>query len=260
MSRFKSMFSYYGGKSKIAHLYPPPECDTIIEPFAGGAGYSLLYPERQVILVEKNPAIAAVWRYLLETSLETVLRDVPPDVRRGTRVSTLLAPGSPGGLAALLASAASVGEAGSYCYADRAVTAFGEKSWPRLRERLKHFHPRIQHWKLIEGDYAEAPDVEATWFVDPPYQGRLGDRYFCKNVDYKALAQWVQGRKGQVVVCENEGATWMKFKPVKAVRNLKNRSVEVAWCRSSSGAAGGAPTKGNSSKTSDGSSESRTPR
>jgi site-specific DNA-adenine methylase len=243
VSRFKSLFSYYGGKSKIAHLYPPPECDRIVEPFAGGAGYSLLYPERQVTLVEKNPATAAMWRYLIETPLETVLRDVPADVQRGTRVSSLLAPGSPGGLAALLASAASVGEAGSYCYADRTVTAFGEKSWPRLRERIAHFHPKIRHWTLIEGDYTEAPDVEATWYVDPPYQGRLGARYFCNQIDYKALAQWCQARKGQVVVCENEGATWMDFEPVKTVRNLKNRSVEVAWCKSSTGAVGVAPAK-----------------
>ena len=29
------MFSYYGSKSKIVHLYPTPKFDKIIEPFAG---------------------------------------------------------------------------------------------------------------------------------------------------------------------------------------------------------------------------------
>jgi hypothetical protein len=24
---------------------------------------------------------------------------------------------------------------------------------------------------VVQGDYRDAPDVEATWFVDPPYQG-----------------------------------------------------------------------------------------
>jgi site-specific DNA-adenine methylase len=35
------MWSYYGGKSKIVQYYPDPKYDTIIEPFAGSAQYSL---------------------------------------------------------------------------------------------------------------------------------------------------------------------------------------------------------------------------
>jgi len=35
------MFSYYGSKSKLAQHYPTPKYDTIVEPFAGAAGYSL---------------------------------------------------------------------------------------------------------------------------------------------------------------------------------------------------------------------------
>jgi hypothetical protein len=28
----------------------------------------------------------------------------------------------------------------------------------------------IKHWTLIEGSYEAAPDEEATWYIDPPYQ------------------------------------------------------------------------------------------
>lgn len=257
MSRFKTLFSYYGGKSKIAHLYPPPQFDHIIEPFAGGAGYALRYHDRKVTLIDKNPATVAMWRYLLENSLETVLRDLPETVSKGQKVSALLPSGAPPGLAAFLAASASVGEAGSYCFADRSFTGYGTTQWPRVRERVAYFLPRIRHWTVIEGTYRDAPDVEATWYVDPPYSNRLGQRYFCKDVDFKDLAQFCTTRKGQTIVCENEGATWLPFEKLVEVRNLRNKSVEVVWCGSSTTASSETPPSG--STTSGSSSESITP-
>lgn len=57
-------FSFFGGKWRTTKRYPAPEHDKIIEPFAGSAGYSVRYFDRDVLLVEKDPKIAAVWRYL----------------------------------------------------------------------------------------------------------------------------------------------------------------------------------------------------
>lgn len=37
------MWSYYGSKTKLVDLYPPPKTDKIIEPFCGSAKYSLKY-------------------------------------------------------------------------------------------------------------------------------------------------------------------------------------------------------------------------
>ena len=45
-------FSYFGSKYRLAKCYPQPQCDEIVEPFAGSAGYALLYPEKQVTLYE----------------------------------------------------------------------------------------------------------------------------------------------------------------------------------------------------------------
>lgn len=70
MSRkiLRPFWRYYGGKWRAAKsgAYPQPLYDTIIEPFAGAAGYSLVYgADRPVILVEKYPTIAAIWRWLI---------------------------------------------------------------------------------------------------------------------------------------------------------------------------------------------------
>ena len=35
----------------------------------------------------------------------------------------------------------------------------------------------IRHWKVIDGDYSNAPNSLATWFVDPVYQGKAGSYY-----------------------------------------------------------------------------------
>ena len=52
------MFSYYGSKSKIAHLYPAPQYDRIIEPFAGSGTTveAAVSAGFRVVAVEKDPA------------------------------------------------------------------------------------------------------------------------------------------------------------------------------------------------------------
>lgn len=58
-------FTFYGGKWRAAPRYPSPIYNTIVEPFAGAAGYAVRYYERDIILIEKDPEIAALWRYLI---------------------------------------------------------------------------------------------------------------------------------------------------------------------------------------------------
>jgi hypothetical protein len=66
-------FGYFGAKHGIAARYPRPLHDTIIEPFAGSAGYSTRHHRHRVILVEKDPAIAGIWRYLVRATAREIL-------------------------------------------------------------------------------------------------------------------------------------------------------------------------------------------
>ncbi len=67
------MWGYYGSKSKIINRYPSPKYDTIIEPFAGTAQYSLKYFNKNIILIEKYPVIVKLWKWLQKCSKQDIL-------------------------------------------------------------------------------------------------------------------------------------------------------------------------------------------
>ena len=67
------MFSYYGSKSKIVHLYPTPKFDDINEVFAGSARYSLRFWDRNITLIDKYQVIIDVWKYLQLASVKDIL-------------------------------------------------------------------------------------------------------------------------------------------------------------------------------------------
>lgn len=82
------------------------------------------------------------------------------------------------------------------------------------------------------GSYEQAPDVEATWFIDPPYQraNRRGYLHGASGIDFSELACWVQKRRGQVIVCEQAGADWLPFTDFRPVASHRGRqSTEVIW-------------------------------
>ena len=59
---------YYGAKFRLRKKYPQPLYDTIIEPFAGFAGYSTLYPDYKVKLFDCNPDVYDAWDFLLNVT------------------------------------------------------------------------------------------------------------------------------------------------------------------------------------------------
>jgi site-specific DNA-adenine methylase len=81
------------------------------------------------------------------------------------------------------------------------------------------------------GDYHDIPNQEATWFIDPPYQGNGGKYYKHgnQNFDYNELAEWSKQRQGQVIVCENSEANWLPFRPLKQLQGQRHKTVEVIW-------------------------------
>lgn len=83
-----------------------------------------------------------------------------------------------------------------------------------IKLRLAGQVERIRHWTIIEGSWEQAPDTKAHWHVDPPYNGTSGRRYRYNSIDRASLANWCNRRRGFVQVCENDGATWLRFEPL----------------------------------------------
>lgn len=227
----RPLLSYYGGKWRAAKHYPEPAYPTIIEPFAGGAGYSLRYYTRDVVLVEKNPKVAAVWRYLLSADPARILAlpDVPPE---GLDAVDGLESAEEWLIGFWLNGAVAAPRRRPSQWAMRADRS---PSWfwgPAIRRRLASAVPLIRHWQITEGDYTDAPDIDATWFVDPPYQA-AGSHYPCSFVDFPALGAWCRGRRGQVIACEQQGADWLPFEPLADIKSTNKGgarwSAEAIW-------------------------------
>lgn len=233
----KPFFTYYGGKFRAAPKYPTPAHDTIIEPFAGSAGYALRYPERQVLLIERDPKIAAVWRYLL-TATPSEVRQLPLWGEGAWQTTDDLIGHLDDGARYLIALWLNKGSATPH----KSPSKWMRDGWrPNsqwgdvVRERIAGQVEAVRHWRLIHGDYATAPDIEATWFVDPPYVNG-GHRYPAgkKLIDYPKLSSWCQDRPGQTIVCESEGADWLPFSPFLTIKGTEGRlrkgtSTEVIW-------------------------------
>lgn len=223
--------SYYGAKWNVAKkLYPAPKYDIIIEPFAGGAGYSNRYYDKKVHLNDLNPKVVEVWRYLIRTSEEEIMRLplVFDDVR-----DTNICQEAKWFIGFWLNSGSANPKnlpSGRMKSGRRPNCYWG----PSLRERIAREVQYIRHWTVSCVDYRQMDTPEAVWFIDPPYEGRAGSYYPVNTVDYIGLADWVKSLKGQVIVCENEGATWLPFVPLATIpsnrRNkLKENSKEAVY-------------------------------
>ena len=153
------MFSYYGTKKKLALLYPAPKYDTIIEPFAGAAGYSLLYPEKTVLLYDTNPKICAIWEYLIGATEQDII--ALPDVITGQKVTDFnLSPAQQWLIGFCI-------NPGSTC---PKITATQRAKWPSYKLAISKMVGSIKHWKIMNSSYISIPNQEVTWVVDLPYQ------------------------------------------------------------------------------------------
>lgn len=218
------MFYYYGRKQKIFNKYPKPNFDTIIEPFAGSAAYSMNYYDRNVILIEKDEKIATLWKYLIEVKPEEILslpllnngQSLNDDnfnyltTNQKSLIGFFLNPGS----------AQPKKSPGKFC-------AWTDEN----RKRLSIDVTKVKHWRIINDDYRNIENQEATWYIDPPYQGNGGQYYKHgnKNFNYDELRDWAMNRQGEIIVCENSEANWMDFKPLVEIQGQKHKTKEVIF-------------------------------
>jgi site-specific DNA-adenine methylase len=218
------MFYYYGRKEKVFKYYPTPKYDTIIEPFAGSAVYSLKNHEKNVIILDKDERIINIWNYLKIATEDEILS--LPLLTNGQSLNDVEFEN----LSTVQKDLISFFTNPSSAQPKRSVGKFN--IWhEKNRKRLSQDVNKIRHWEILLGDYHDIPNQEATWFIDPPYQGNGGKYYKHgnKNIDYDELRSWVQGLNGQVIVCENSEATWLPFRPLKRLQGQRHKTIEVIW-------------------------------
>jgi hypothetical protein len=239
MIRFiqRPILKTFGSKWSLAKHYPAPKFARVIEPFARGACYSLWYakPGMQFIWNDIDPEIMECWKWLLDNP--RYARDIA-DIPVGTLREGLDL---------------------------RMHMSWDAANWVRLWQRLgrndcwtvSKWNNKPGMWQqsvkdtTIEaiswlkentvvdlqcGEYFNLPDVEATWFIDPPYQHQPGSVYPFGDVDYAMLAKWCQLLPGQVIVCEQEGADWLPFRKFRDVNagcahHAKKTMTEVIWTK-----------------------------
>lgn len=227
------MFYFYGGKRRLARFYPSPAHRVVVEPFAGSAAYSMrhLVPVGgrravdHVILVEKDRRVYETWTRLLSMDVQDLLEYPIPEA--GQRTDDFL----------LMTSACSnrIARTAEMTVTTRMPVVL-RRMFRQIAEVLPHAKGRVE---IVHGDYRDAPDIEATWFIDPPYHvdGRaqskgMGYAEGCNSyaLDYDALGAWCRERRGQKIVCEQDGAAWLPFEHLRFARNsIGNKAAEVCW-------------------------------
>lgn len=214
------MFYYYGRKKQLSPHYPEPAYGKIIEPFAGAAAYSLRGDrwKREVNLIERDPQVAEIWRWLIEDARPADILALP-DLKVGERSSDFLH---------IVHAATKM----AFAYRTIKVTPVLERNWEISRRIMAASVSKVKHWTIHCGSYTEAPDEEATWFIDPPYKGGPGSGYkFGSNmIDYCQLGTWIQARKGQVIACEGINGDYLPFVPLRTSMGVAGKqSTEVVW-------------------------------
>lgn len=221
----RPFFPFYGSKWNIAHHYPAPSHDLVIEPFAGGAGYATYYDCPRVQLFDADPIIAGVWSYLLASSSREILA-LPEMPEVGDSVDNYSLPQEAKWLIGFWLNRGSAQPKKSRT-AYSARTDRAQLNWgARAKERIATQLPALAGWKITNAPYTEAPNEPATWFVDPPY-GDKGRFYRVGFSDFAGLAGWVRGRRGRVISCEGPGATWLPFAPLGSFKSSTGRAIEM---------------------------------
>lgn len=238
------LFKWFGSKWLSAKTLPEPKHERIVEPFGGGAGYSLRHAERDVLICESDPHLTRLWPWLIGEATETAIRDIPINVPIGTDIRTL---GLSDGQSLLLKNWQRTNNTGN-CWT---ISAWGNRDcfWSnKIRARVAEEVHAIKHWQFetdglrVLRSAIEFGAESSTWLIDPMY--RYNYQYRNKDGhDYAELGTIAQSLPGQVVVCEavctKTGAVpnWLPFVHFgdritsrrKATQN--HHSKELIWTK-----------------------------
>jgi len=236
MNPAHKVIDYYGGKYRLARYYPAPLHDVIIEPFCGGAGYSLHHYNKQVHLYDLNPKVVGVWDYVIKADPDEIR--ALPLLEPEQRVSDLQVHQEAQWLIGWWVQYACSNPRVSMTASMKSRMVSGNASaWTRRRrEYIAQTSALIKHWKVTCASYQDIPNTRATWFIDPPYQCKAGRAYPFNKIDFEHLAEWSRSRNGQVMVCENsDSQAWLPFQHFRECvgktlqEGASKRTQEVVW-------------------------------
>jgi hypothetical protein len=200
------LFYYYGRKKAHAKRYPRPEHDTIVEPFAGSAAYSLYgdHWTRRVILYDTSERVCRVWRYLFQASRADIRALPEPPPGADLHHYKLLSQAE----RELIGFHAAIGKP-----TPRSIVSEFNRWAPGKRYILDNLH-KVQggNWEIHHASYETCAFAgAATWFIDPPYKhaGRLYPGQY--KLDYAHIAGWCLQRPGLVIVCGGANDDWLPF-------------------------------------------------
>lgn len=237
------LFKWFGSKWLSSKTLPAPRFNSIVEPFAGGAGYSLRHFKCEVTICESDPHLRLLWPWLIEEAREKDIREIPLDVPEGTDIRTL---GLSQGQQLLLKTWQRTNNVGN-CWT---ISPWGNKpgQWTaNTRARVAEEVSAIKHWKFARGDWEDAYAIlrspglsERTWFIDPPYEFNYQYRQ-TPLPNYAELGRLAAALPGHTIVCEavctktGKIPTWLPFRRFgeritsrrKATNN--HHSKELIW-------------------------------
>lgn len=218
----RPFFRHYGAKYRLSRLLPEPTHKTIIEPFAGSACYSVMHGAgKDVILCDIDPQTAAIWQWLITASVSDIMA-LPPTLEEIKDVRLIDAPEP----ARWLVQRWLTPQGGrSHTYPPPSCVELSKRPCKRnvfwgkgIRQRIAEQIPLIRHWRIECAEWESVCGPKATYIFDPPYQLNNGSydkntygKGSIKNVDFDELARVCKSLDGQVIVHEQEGATWLPF-------------------------------------------------
>jgi hypothetical protein len=225
----RPFFPYYGSKWNISRYYPKPKYSKVIEPFAGSAGYSTFFDVPSAKLSDADPVIVGIWSYLLRSS-EADIMSLPEMPEPGDSVDNYRIPEEAKWLIGFWLNRGSAQPKKTRTEyssrSDRSQLNWGSRAKIRIASQLR----MIEGWSVSLDLYANVPNEYATWYVDPPYVDK-GKYYRVRFREYKELGAWCMSRRGQVIVCEGPGATWLPFEPLGSYKSSKGKATEMIFVK-----------------------------
>jgi len=180
--------------------------------------------KKNIILNDAYDVIANIWKYLINATPEQI--NNLPNMQRGDTIKDLqnISQVEKDLLGFM------VNRGVPYPHFVYTTWACEGNEINKVKQRILENLPKIRHWNVLCESYEKLENIEATWFIDPPYQNG-GDRYIKNQIDYSYLSEWCKSRNGQVIVCENSDANWLDFKPLTMCHGQKKRTLEVIWTK-----------------------------